>query len=139
MMNLGLEVEDAAEDAGEDGRITCDSLEELALELGVDTSHLLASAATTTDVEVAREHRIAFVGCGGICQNWGALECLETLVSLRRERLDNGETGFDIRAESCLDKCEHAPAFMVHTPDGSALMKDVTPEMLRDAVAQTCE
>ena len=80
MMKLGFEVEELAADAP----VACDALEELALELGVDTSHLLASAATTTDVDIAREHAVAFVGCGGICQNWGALECLETLVELRR-------------------------------------------------------
>lgn len=135
MMNLGVEVEELA--AGEP--VSCDAVEELALELGVDTSQLLASAATTTDVEIAREHEVAFVGCGGICQNWGALECLETLVELRRERLDAGQPGFDIMARSCLDQCEHAPAFLVHTPGGTALLKQATPQALREAVAETCD
>ena len=135
MMNLGLEVEEVAED----DIISSQALEELALELGADASHLYAAAATTTDVQVAREHAIAFVACGGICQNWGALECLETLVDLRQERLDDGRPLFDISARSCLDRCEHAPAVQVHTPDGTALIEQATPEKMREAVAEACD
>lgn len=134
MMKLGLAVEDAADDEP----ITAEALEELALELGVDTSHLYAAAATTTDVAFSRQHDVAFVACGGICQNWGALECLETLVDIRQTRADNGLPLFDIQAKSCLDKCEHAPTVLVHTPDGSALIEQATPDKLREAVAQTC-
>ena len=135
MLNLGLEVEENAEDE----RITCDAIEELALELGVDPGDLYASAATTTDVQIVREHDVAFIACGGICQNWGALECLETLVDLRQSRRDDGQRLFDIAAKSCLDKCEHAPTIQVITPDGTAIIEEATPDALREAVAQTCD
>ena len=134
-MNLGLEVEDNADDE----RISCDAIDELALELGVDPGDLYASAATTTDVQIAREQQVAFIACGGICQNWGALECLETLVDLRQTRSDDGKPIFDISAKSCLDKCEHAPAVQVITPDGTAIIEQATPVKLREAIAETCD
>ena len=130
-MKLGLEVDEAADDEP----ITCDAIDELALELGVDPGDLYASAAVTTDVEIAREYEVAFVVCGGICQNWGALACLEILVDARRDRLDAGQPAFDIMAKSCLDRCEHAPAVMVRTPDGSALIEQADPHKLREAIA----
>lgn len=135
MMSLGLVVEEAAD--GE--AISHDAMEELALEHGVDTSHLYAAAAVTTDVELAREHDVMFVACGGICQNWGALECIEHLCDLRRQRMDSGKSAFDIQARSCLDKCEHAPAVMVVTPSGTALIPGATRAALTDAVEQACE
>ena len=135
MMKLGLEVEDAADEQP----ITCDAIDELALELGVDPGDLYASAATTTDVEFARESKVAFVVCGGICQNWGALECLEVLSDERRERVDDGRPVFDILSKSCLDRCEHAPAVEVHTPDGNAVIEQANPDKLREAIEQTCE
>ena len=135
MMKLGLEVEETADEQP----ISCDAIDELALELGVDPGDLYASAAVTTDVEIARERDVAFVVCGGICQNWGALECLEVLADTRRNRLDEDRPVFDIFAKSCLDRCEHAPAVQVHTPDGSALIEQATPAKLREAIAQTCD
>jgi NADH:ubiquinone oxidoreductase subunit E len=135
MLNLGLAVEEAA--SGEP--ITGEAIDELALEQGVDASHLYAAAAVTTDVEFAREHEIAFVACGGVCQNWGALECIEHLALLRQERLDEGKPAFDIQAKSCLDKCEHAPAVMVVTPEGTALIARASKESLRQAVEQACD
>lgn len=135
MLNLGLAVEEAA-----DGDpISCDAMDELALEQGVDASHLYAAAAVTTDVEFAREHPVAFVACGGVCQNWGALDCIEHLVDLRQERLDEGKAGFDIQARSCLEKCEHAPAVMAITPDGSALIPRADKASLARAVEQACD
>lgn len=135
MMNLGLEVEEAA--GGEP--ITSDAIDELALEQGVDASHLYAAAAVTTDVEIAREHDVVFVACGGNCQNWGALECIEHLVDLRQQRLESGKAGFDIQARSCLDKCEHAPVVMVRTPDGSGVIPKASKEALSEAVDQACD
>ena len=132
MMNLGLAVEDAA--AGE--AITAGALEELALEQGVDISHLYAAAATTTDVEFAREHEVAFVACGGNCQNWGALECIEHLVTLQQERRDAGKDTFDVLARSCLDRCEHAPVVILRTPHGDAVIPAADRTSLGAAVGQ---
>ncbi|WP_428262046.1 hypothetical protein [Haliangium sp.] len=135
MMRLGLAVEDAA-----DGElIDCDAIDELALEEGVDAAWLYASVATTTEVEIQRRHPVAFVACGGNCQNWGALELIELLTELRAQRLDDGRDGFDIVAKSCLDQCEHAPVVEVHTPDGKALLRRPSKDELREAVEQSCD
>ena len=135
MMKLGLAVEDAADDEP----ISCDAIDELALEEGVDAAWLYASAATTTDVEIAREHDVAFVACGGNCQNWGALQCIEWLVDLRIERIEAGKPGFDIQAKSCLDQCEHAPVIEIRTDSGTALLKRPSREDLEAAVAEACD
>lgn len=135
MMNLGLAVEEAAD--GEP--ITGEAMDELALEQGVDASHLYAAAATTTDVAFAREHDVAFIACGGVCQNWGALARLEQLVTLRQQRLDAGQKGFDIQARRCLDRCDHAPVIQIQTSDGTAWLTDATEAAVAEAVAQACD
>ncbi|MCG8423022.1 MAG: hypothetical protein MJE77_34385 [Proteobacteria bacterium] len=135
MMNLGMAVEEAAGDEP----ITVDAIDELALEEGVDTSHLYAAAAMTTEVEFARHNDVAFVTCGGNCQHWGALECIEHLVSLRQKRIEAGKTAFDIEAKRCLDKCEHGPVVLVRSPLGTAVIARATKESLSTAVAETCD
>jgi len=137
MMKLGLAVEECADDQP----IDCDALEDLALEAGANVSHLFASAAVTTDVEFAREYNTAFTVCGGVCQNWGALDAIEYLVELRRERIDAGQAGFDIIVKSCLDRCEHAPVVVAHSPDGSAHVSPTHQPMhvLRQAIDEAVE
>lgn len=135
MMNLGLAVEEAADGAP----IGADAIDDLALEQGVDAGALYAAAATTTDVAFAREHEVAFVACGGVCQNWGALARLEQLVTLRQQRLDEGKPGFDIQARRCLDRCGQAPVIQIQTPDGTAWITEATEEAVAEAVAQACD
>ena len=135
LMNLGLVVEEAAD--GEP--VTCSALDELALENGVDASHLYAAIAITTEIEIAREHDVAFVACAGNCQHWGALECIEHLATMRQQRMDAGQPGFDIQARTCLDQCEHAPVLQVQTTSGTALLQRATPETLTDAIAHAIE
>ncbi len=135
MMRCGVAVDEAADDAP----ITADALEELALEEGVDVSHLYAAAAVTTDVQFAREHEVAFTVCGGNCQHWGALECLETLADIRRERIEDGKSGFDIQAKKCLDQCDLGPVVVVHTPGGKALLEKANKSALAAAVAEICD
>lgn len=134
MMKLGLAVEEAAEDAPIGG----DALDELALDQGVDASHLYAAAAMTTDVEFAREHDVAFVVCGGTCQNWGALARIEQLVTLRQQRIDDGLPGFDIQVKRCLDQCGRAPVLQIRTPDGTAWLTEATEASVAEAVEQAC-
>lgn len=137
MMNLGLAAEDAASDAdeGEGQSITCDAIDELALEEGVDAGYLYAAIAVTTELQVAREHDVAFIACGGNCQHWGALECLERLATLRQQRIDDGAPGFDIQARQCLDKCEQAPVVTLHTTSGTAVIERANKKKIDEAVA----
>lgn len=134
-MNLGLAVEEAAD--GEP--ITGEAIDELALEEGVDAGYLYAAAAVTTEVEFAREHDVLFVACGGNCQNWGALDALEHLATLRQQRVDEGRAAFDIQARSCLDQCEHAPAVRMHTRDGDAFIARATRKAIDEAIALACD
>lgn len=112
---------------------------ELARAHEVDASALYASAAVTTSVELAREHRVAFVVCGGACQSFGALDCLQHLIELRNQRHKRWfKKAFDIQAKSCLNGCDHAPMVRVHTRDGVGYIQRATPEHLSAAVKELC-
>ena len=138
MMNLGLAAEEAVEDA-DDEAITCDAIDELALEEGVDAGYIYAAIAVTTEVQVAREHDVAFIACGGNCQHWGALECLEHLATVRQQRIDDGLPGFDIQARKCLDRCEQAPVITMHTGSGTAVIEHASKKTIDEALAAAFE
>lgn len=137
LMKLGVSVEDAAEDA-DDELVTTDMLEELGEDLGVPVSHLLAATAMTTDLELAREEEVTFVCCAGGCQGWGALERIDQLFDLRRERADAGKPLFNIHARNCLDQCQQAPVVLVHGPDGVAMIDQADADKLSEAVDAFC-
>ncbi len=120
LMNLALALEDAGDDA-----ITCDALEELAVdEGGVPRAHMYAAMVMNPELSFAREHDTAFVVCAGGCQEWGSLDVIETLLRAREARLDDGEPAFDVCAVLCHDKCEQAPIVEVHTDSGKALIEE---------------
>jgi NADH:ubiquinone oxidoreductase subunit E len=134
LMKLGMELEEAT-----DGDVIgAELIDELAAELGVDASRLYAAAALTTELEIAAEHDVRFVVCAGGCQKWGALACLDELLALRERRVEQGAQAFDVVARRCLDRCSAAPAVLVHTPDGAALIEEATPAVLAEAVATAC-
>jgi NADH:ubiquinone oxidoreductase subunit E len=134
LSKLGLELDDIADDDA----IRLDDLEELAQTLGVDESALLAAAALVTDYQVAREADVQFVVCAGGCQKWGALDVLDQLVRLRRDRLDAGQPAFDIATRGCLDRCQDAAAVLVNTPDGTATITQASPDTIASAVTDAC-
>ena len=115
------------------------TIEELARTHQVDASALYASAGATTTVEFAREHRVAFVVCGGTCQSFGAIDILQRLVELRHKRHKSWfKKAFDIQAKSCLNGCEHAPMVRVHTRDGIGYVQRATPDEVSEAVKDFC-
>jgi NADH:ubiquinone oxidoreductase subunit E len=135
LSKLGLELDDIADD----DLVRLDDLEELAQTLGVDESALLAAAALVTDYQIARDCDVQFVVCAGGCQKWGALDLLDELVRLRRDRLDAGQPAFDIATRGCLDRCQDAAAVIVNTADGAATLPQATPEQLAAAVTDACD
>src|SRR5262245_48092954 len=85
LMKLGVAIEDAAEQAGT-GELTAELLDQIADDSGAELSHLYAATAMTTDLPFARTGEVAFVCCAGGCQGWGALDRIEDLLAIRRDR-----------------------------------------------------
>ncbi len=138
LMKLGIALEDAAEAAGVD-QLTPELIADVAADTGAEESHLYAAAAMTTDLPFARISEVAFVCCAGGCQGWGALDRIDDLLALQRARAAAGQRGFDVLARNCIDRCAQAPAVLVVTPAGQALITDATRESLAGAVAQVCD
>jgi hypothetical protein len=137
LMKLGIAIEDAAEQAGA-AELTVELIDQLADDSGAAPSHLYAAAAMTTDLPFARSAEVAFVCCAGGCQGWGALDRIEDLLSIRRERAAAGKPTFDIQAKNCLDRCAEAPSVLAVSAAGSALITQADRAKLADAVAQLC-
>jgi len=138
LMKLGVAVEDAAEEADAEV-VTIEMLEELGEEMGVAPGHLLAAAVMTTDLQIARDDGVNFVVCAGGCQGWGALDRIDELLAIRRQRAEAGKALFGVCAKNCLDKCQQAPAVFVHGPDGAAVIDQATRGKIEDAVAELLE
>ncbi|HUH04324.1 MAG TPA: hypothetical protein VML75_20145 [Kofleriaceae bacterium] len=138
LMKLGVAVEDAAEDTDSE-LVTPVLIDQLAEDLGERCANLYAAAAMTTDLEFDRQHPVTFVFCAGGCQGWGALDNMELLLDLRRDRAEAGLPVFNVLAKNCLDRCQHAPAVMMTSPDGTALLTEVTREKLIEAVEGACD
>lgn len=122
------------EEIVEDGKITAESIDDLAAESGVGAEQLYAALATT-EYQLATEHAVRFEVCAGGCQEWGALVAIERLVDARLERVDGGEPAFDVIPRPCLDQCAHAAAVIVVSPDGRALIPKASPDELDRAIA----
>ena len=135
LMDLGLEVE--AEAAGEPA--TMELLNSIAYDQDASIEHLLAGAALMEGLTFERATDIRFKVCTGHCQRWGALPRLLHLVSLLQAGGADRKANFDIEPVECLDRCDRAPAVIVHTPDGVAALDGVTDADLTAAVEQLCE
>lgn len=131
LVRLAAELEDVAED----GVVTAEALDELALERGVGVEELYAALATS-DLELRREHAVRFEVCAGGCQKWGALPLIEHLADARAERVEDGEPAFDIVARPCLDQCDKAAAVLAVAPGGHALIPEATADELDEAIAE---
>jgi NADH:ubiquinone oxidoreductase subunit E len=128
LMKLASRVQEAAED----GVITAGSIDELASDVGVDRAHLYAASVLCEEIEIQRAHEIQLVVCTGGCQQWGALQRIEELLSARDDR----RLGLDIVPRACLNRCDHAPTIEAHTPDGVALLPAATGSELGAALAE---
>ena len=137
LMKLGIAVEDAAEAAGTE-ELDGDLIEQVADDTGAAPSHVYAAAAMTTDLRFARTAEVSFVCCAGGCQGWGALDRIDDLVALRRERAAAGLPLFDVHARNCLDRCADAPSVLAVTASGQALITGATRAKLAEAIADLC-
>lgn len=138
LMKLGVAVEDAAEEADSEV-VTQELIDEVADDTGERAANLYAAAAMTTDLEFDRAQPVSFVFCAGGCQAWGALDHMEQVLDIRRERAEAGRPLFNVLAKNCLDRCQHAPAVLLTGPDGSALLTEVTRDALIEAIESACE
>jgi NADH:ubiquinone oxidoreductase subunit E len=127
LMKLAAEVESAACD----GVVSTAAIDELALDSGMERAHLYAAAVLSDDVQIERAHPVQLLVCVGGCQQWGALDRVEQLLRARDER----KLALDVVPRACLDRCEHAPAVEVHTPDGVAVIAGASQDAIAEALA----
>ena len=126
LARLGLEVEELAED----GPVTPDRVIQLAAEQGKEPSQYYTAIALATELELPTAP-ITAVFCVGVCQGWGALD----LVDRAATEWELRKGGFAIGVRSCLDRCEHAPACELRSPDGTVVLAPATPDKLAEAIA----
>ncbi len=133
LARLALDVDEALPEEG--APIEHDQLVELALERGKPVSQYYAATVLATDVAVAPHHPVTLVFCAGICQRWGALDCIDRAAERKDERAAKGLPGFDIAVRTCLDKCEHAAVVELRSPDGTSVITQATPAKIDEAIA----
>ena len=127
------------EQAAAGGPIRGKLIDRLAKKHGVPASHLYVAAATRPELQFARDHKVAFVVCGGGCQEKGALDCLDHLVELRRPLLKKWfKKAFDIETRGCLNRCDHGPAIRIDSRHGAAHVDRATRDALSEAVETLC-
>ena len=126
LANLGMEVEEAA-----DGdTLHMEALLKLAAEQGKPASHYVAASVLSADIQLEHTHAVALVFCAGVCQQWGALECIDHAVESWEKRRDAKLPLFDIQGRKCLDRCADAAVLEVRSPSGTAVITAATPEKI---------
>lgn len=101
-------------------------------------SHVFAGAGIM-GIRPEQTGDIAFVVCVGGCQGFGALDCIDDLIKLRKDRAGADKRLFDVHPVSCMDRCQLAPAVRVHTPDGVGFLPSAKADALTVAVAEVCD
>lgn len=127
LSSMGLELEDIAEDE----QVTIPALVELAEDRGRPASHYLAAIPLATELRVAGDAAVTVKVCAGNCQRWGALDVLDHLVARWQKA-----SGFAIVPVTCLDRCDHAPACELHSPDGQLVLAPAAATSLDEALDQ---
>ena len=135
LMRLAGDVEDASTA----GRIDAEAIADLSADLGVPAEKLYAGLAMGGNVQLTLESETQVVVCAGSCQDYGALECISTLLDLREDRLEDGEEAFDVVPRACLNRCQQAVAVEIRTKNGTAVVSDATPDALRSDVESLFE
>ncbi len=138
LMNLARELDEAMNMGGHAVLDAC-LVDEIAGDLGARPSHLYAAAALMTAIPFDQSEQVRFVVCAGGCQRWGAVDLLDTLVSMRAQRVERGASSFGIVARRCLDTCDQAAVVRAHTPDGDGVLVGATPARLEEAVNMVCD
>ena len=116
--------------------LTPELVAEVAADLAAPEAYVYAAAALMTEIGCNTSDPVRFELCVGGCQGWGAIDLLKHLLKRHAKHRDGDKTGFGVVAKRCLDKCEHAPIVMVHTPDGTAGMPAATVAQLDEAFEQ---
>ncbi|HTL38485.1 MAG TPA: hypothetical protein VL326_35385 [Kofleriaceae bacterium] len=121
---MGLELEDIA-----DGdTVPLPALVELAEDRGRPASHYLAAIPLATELRLAGTAPVTIKVCAGTCQRWGALDLLDHLV-------DAAATGrIALHPVTCLDRCDHAPACEIHSPNGQLVVAPATAATVDEAI-----
>jgi NADH:ubiquinone oxidoreductase subunit E len=122
LSSMGLELEELAD--GE--TIELAALVEHAEDRGRPPSHYLAAIPLATELRLAPTGPLTIRVCAGTCQRWGALDLLDHLVT----RADT----VSIVPVACLDRCDHAPACELHTPDGTLVLAPATKAGVDEAI-----
>ncbi|HTJ44639.1 MAG TPA: hypothetical protein VL463_21185 [Kofleriaceae bacterium] len=127
LAKLGLDLDDASNGDA----IEHETIVELAAERGKPVSQYYAASVLATDVAIAAHHVVTLVFCAGVCQRWGALDCIDRAA----ERKEAGAK-IDIAVRQCLDKCEHAAVCEIRTPDGTTVLTQSSPAKIDAALAE---
>jgi hypothetical protein len=135
LAKLALDLDEAVEE-NDGAPLAHATLVELAGDRGKPVSQYYAASVLATDVEVAATHPVTLVFCAGVCQRWGALDCVDHAALRLEERAAAGRPGFDIAVRTCLDKCEHAPVCEVRTPDGTSTITQASAAKIDEALAE---
>ncbi len=117
-----------------DGVVTSEALIDLAAELGTGTENLYAALVTSEITLKNSGEEVQFEVCIGGCQQWGALPVLEHLIDLRMNRIEEGDPAFAIVPKACLNQCSAAPAVVLISPQGRALLPAATLEHIDEAI-----
>jgi NADH:ubiquinone oxidoreductase subunit E len=135
LVSLATELEAAAAD----GFLSRDTLTQFATDQGIGLREAYAAAAFNPNLRFEQRNDVTFVVCSGGCQQYGALETLGALLSLRERREAEGAASFDIATRTCLDACQEGPVIGVQSLGGSAKIPLATPDKLDETVAQALE
>jgi NADH:ubiquinone oxidoreductase subunit E len=131
LANLGMQVEEVSED----DVLAMDALLKLCAEQGKPPSHYIAAAVLSTDVQLEQSHDVKLVFCAGVCQQWGALECIDHAVEVYDRRRDARLPLFDVEGRKCLDRCTEAAVVEVRSPSGNTVITMATPAKIDEALA----
>ncbi len=128
LAKLGLELDEIFEETG--APVEHAAIVELATDRGKPVSHYYAAAVLASDVELATRHDVALVFCAGVCQRWGALDCIDRAA----EHVERGAK-LDIAVRQCLDRCEHAAVCEVRTRDGTSVITQASPAKIDEVLS----
>jgi NADH:ubiquinone oxidoreductase subunit E len=131
LASIGMQVEEVAED----DVLSMDALLQLSAEQGKPPSHYIAAAVLSTDVQLEQAHEVTLTFCAGVCQQWGALECMDHAVDLYDRRREAGQPLFAVQAKKCLDRCADAAVLELRSPAGNTVVTMATPAKIDEALA----
>ena len=122
-----------------DGKVSHEALQTIANNEGVPASHVYASSALDPNITLPIATETLFVVCTGACQAQGALENLDTLITLRHTRSKQDKKTFDILPRNCLDMCPHSPVAISRSHLGQVAHPKLKAADIEDIIEQLCD